>query len=230
MSNSIGCLTPLEPLGNGVSCIMFTKKFFEAHQNPSNQIKEIVKLPCQFMNQTHGIQIEDVTGRSDGELIESDGLSTYSNSIGLGVRTADCIPIALSSNDGSHVALLHAGWKGLGLGIVENFQSNFLKAGVQYNAWLGPSIAARNYEVDNRVFDFYCSREPESESNFAGNGHKGKWQFNLKSEAIRRLTKKNIKVSVSEECTVDNEDFFYSHRRNRSNERMVTLIWRSNES
>ena len=34
--------------------------------------------------------------------------------------TADCVPILFCNNEGTKVAAIHAGWKGICMGIIEN--------------------------------------------------------------------------------------------------------------
>ena len=67
--------------------------------------------------------------------------------------TADCLPIVLVSESAQLIAGIHAGWRSLAKGVIENCCKQFaLLAGGRVpedtQAWIGPSIAAADYEVD----------------------------------------------------------------------------------
>ena len=49
--------------------------------------------------------------------IEADGQATDLHGLGALVLTADCLPVALSA--GGAVAMVHAGWRGLAAGVLE---------------------------------------------------------------------------------------------------------------
>ena len=47
-----------------------------------------------------------------------DAVFTYEPNVIVAVRTADCIPVLLSNKQGSFVAAIHCGWRGLSAGII----------------------------------------------------------------------------------------------------------------
>ena len=51
---------------------------------------------------------------------EADALITGEQNIALGVVTADCLPILIHDEKNRVIATIHAGWKGLRDGIIEN--------------------------------------------------------------------------------------------------------------
>lgn len=55
------------------------------------------------------------------------------------VLTADCLPIILFDKRMTKVAAIHAGWKGLSKGILEETLKEFV--GLDIVAWLGPCIS-----------------------------------------------------------------------------------------
>lgn len=63
------------------------------------------------------------------------------------ILTADCLPILIAANDGSEIAAIHAGWRGLAQGIITNTLANFATPASQLTAWIGPAISATAYEV-----------------------------------------------------------------------------------
>ena len=69
--------------------------------------------------------------------------------------------------------------------------------------------------------------DKESEKNFK-QVNSEKWMFDLKAEAARVLKSLKVQVSQSNFCTYTDEDLFYSYRRNKTDERVLTLLWRKN--
>ena len=77
--------------------------------------------------QVHGTDIREVTERpASGRFLQpgaepfpkSDGLVTSSRGRALTLLTADCLPVAIAAADGSRLALLHAGWRGIEAGVI----------------------------------------------------------------------------------------------------------------
>ena len=216
-------------LGKDVRCLMLTKEFLENKTSGSiNFLSKITRTPVQLMEQVHGVNIKTISTYLSEPVKKTDGIFTKSKDFALAVKTADCIPLALSSEDGSEIALLHVGWKGLCGGIIENFLTKYSVERKKYNAWIGPCISADNYEVGKEVFDSFCKSDPIAEINFKALG-KNKWKFDLRSEAARRLSDGNVNICTSEHCTFKEEELYYSYRNNQSDKRMITLIWRNNE-
>ena len=216
-------------LGKDVRCLMLTKEFLENKTSGSiNFLSKITGTPIQLMEQVHGVNIKTISTCLSEPLEKTDGMFTKSKDFGLAVKTADCIPLALSSEDGSEIALLHVGWKGLCGGIIENFLTKYSTERKRYNAWIGPCISADNYEVGKEVFDSFYQSDPIAEINFKALGKK-KWKFDLRSEAARRLSDGNVNICTSEHCTFKEEELYYSYRNNQSDRRMITLIWRNYE-
>src|SRR5947209_8711880 len=78
--------------------------------------------------QVHGADVREVVEEpASGRFLEpgaepfpkSDGLVTSLAGRALTLLTADCLPVAIAAADGSRLALLHAGWRGLEAGIGE---------------------------------------------------------------------------------------------------------------
>ncbi|MGB9766387.1 MAG: polyphenol oxidase family protein [Sulfurihydrogenibium sp.] len=76
---------------------------------------------------------------------ECDGLYTVKKNVAVGVLTADCIPVVLFN--GLELAVIHAGWRGLFGGIIENGFKLF-KNKKNVKGFIGPSIRGCCYEVD----------------------------------------------------------------------------------
>ena len=135
------------------------------------------------------------------------------------------MPIALSRIDGSEFSIIHAGWKGLLSGIIEKSISSFTSDPSLISAWIGPSISCRNYEVDNEFYENFTSKDKESISNFTKKDST-KWFFNLQGEAERILKNFIVNAQSTRFCTYDSE-FLYSFRKEQTQNRLVTIIWRT---
>ncbi len=224
-------LKPKTPLGEKIQCVSFTEDYFNKN-NISSEKSQILKVftkfedvPIQYMNQVHGNNLETIFSHSSLPIDETDSLFSSTSNIALGVLTADCLPIALSKNDGSEFAMLHAGWKGLLSGVIESTLTSFSKGCSDVSAWIGPSISQKNYEVGNDLYESFIDKDDGSESNFIEKGY-DKWLFSLDGEAKRILGKYDINVDVSSECTYESESLF-SYRRDQTENRILSIIWRN---
>ena len=224
-------LKPKRPLGEKIQCVSFTEDYFYKN-NISSEKSQILKvftkfedIPIQYMNQVHGNNLETIFSHSSLPIDETDSLFSSTSNIALGVLTADCLPIALSKNDGSEFAMLHAGWKGLLSGVIESTLTSFTKSCSDVSAWIGPSISQKNYEVGNDLYESFIDKDDGSESNFIEKGY-DKWLFSLHGEAKRILGKYDINADVSSECTFESESLF-SYRRDQTENRILSIIWRN---
>lgn len=102
--------------------------------------------PSVRLDQVHGDHVAEVA--SPGVIQACDGARTRVPGLVLTVRTADCIPVLLASTEG--IALLHAGWRGLAAGILENGVRGFQDPSTVH-AVLGPAIGPCCYEVGPEV-------------------------------------------------------------------------------
>ena len=92
------------------------------------------------------------------------------------------------------------------------------------SAWIGPAISAKNYEVEEDVYNSFLSKDKDSKSSFY-NQASNKWLLDLQGEAKRVLEKFKIQVQCSDICTFDSE-LLYSYRKEQTEHRIVTIIWR----
>jgi len=183
--------------------------------------KKIIQL-----NQVHGdkcLVLKNGTHNDDENAI-SDNISdaVITNKIGLliGVKTADCCPILVSSGDSKAVGAVHAGWKGT---ILKNSEIaiNLLvdEFGVQkekIKAAIGPSIGACCYNITEdrakQIIDKLKFAEKYMISKEDG------LYFDLKginSEILEHAGLKKANIDVSSECTFCKKDLFYSFRRDK---------------
>jgi YfiH family protein len=69
------------------------------------------------------------------------------------VLVADCVPILLASRDGSCVAAVHAGWRGLAAGVIESTIEALPVAANDLSAVIGPCVGKDAYEVGPEVIE-----------------------------------------------------------------------------
>ncbi len=109
------------------------------------------ELALSRPRQVHGARV--VWTEGDDDLGEADAVFTRTRGTRVGVLTADCLPILLAA--GEVVAAVHAGWRGLAAGVIENAVAELARTepGAAVVAAIGPSIGSCCYEVDAPVLD-----------------------------------------------------------------------------
>jgi len=103
--------------------------------------------------QVHGARVIEAGEGAAGVLGEADGLVARGPGPVLGMLTADCAAVVVAGADG--VALLHAGWRGLAAGIVEEGVASVAQARA---AWIGPAIRSCCYPVGDEVVAALAAR------------------------------------------------------------------------
>ena len=148
------------------------------------------------------------------KLTEADAIITHLTNVPLLITAADCIPILLYSQEKRILGLVHAGWKGTALKIVEKaviaMQENYLVRPSQIIAAIGPGIGQKHYEVNQEVADLLI-QATESDKIVDTTGAKPKIDLKL-ANYIQLENAGVMKISKSELDTADNTSLFYSHR------------------
>jgi YfiH family protein len=189
----------------------------------------------QWLRQMHGVEVADLDALPAGSVPEADAALTTRTGTVCAVLTADCLPVVFAATDGSLVGVAHAGWRGLAGGVLEaavTAMRSRLAPGVELIHWTGPAISAGHFEVGADVRDAFLSTEPQDEAAFSI-GRPARWQCDLPRLARRRLASLGVADGGGgDRCTYEEEDMFYSHRRDVQHRglattgRMATLVWR----
>ena len=139
--------------------------------------------------------------------------------------TADCLPVFVSSKDGTMVGIAHAGWRGLVSGIIENLVSSFNSDGDDLVVHLGPAISKNFFEVGEEVKSLYLSKNADFQRSFSIKNNKN--YLDLYDAARVVLEGFQIKsISGGNRCTFEESSDFFSYRRDGiKSGRMAHLIW-----
>ncbi len=175
-----------------------------------------------FPNQIHGNRVVVLDAPVPETWHETaDALITSCPSLPIGVRTADCLPILIAERDGKGVAVIHAGWRGIALGILpETLRQMKGHLGVDcrdiYLA-VGPGIGACCLEVDEPVKEYFYTHDKRALWEACTYpGRAGHWWLDMKMMAQRQAMEEGVKrehVDILPYCTSCESKYFYSYRR-----------------
>lgn len=171
--------------------------------------------------QVHGAHVEIVTAAladptGNDTLTRADGQATAMPGIALAVLAADCLPIALGGEGA--VAVLHAGWRGLAAGIVEQgvFALLDLGAAGPLHAVLGPCAGACCYEVGPEVHAALGSPSGDRAN------------IDLRAIAHDRLQAAGVAtIEDLDACTICDERLFSHRREGEQAGRQAGVAWLS---
>ncbi|PSU28334.1 peptidoglycan editing factor PgeF [Photobacterium lutimaris] len=177
-----------------------------------------------WLNQTHSIEVVSLE-QAQPQAMDADGSYTAKSQLPCVVMTADCLPVILCDRQGTQVAAVHAGWRGLVDGIIEQAVAKFSVPGSEIMAWLGPAIGPQAFEVGGEVRELFLAHDPAAAQAFQPRGEK--WLADLYQLARQRLAKVSVdEVFGGDCCTYSDAERFYSYRRDGVTGRQATLIWR----
>ncbi|HLB42205.1 MAG TPA: peptidoglycan editing factor PgeF [Gammaproteobacteria bacterium] len=181
-----------------------------------------------WIKQTHGICVVKAVPENNGR--EADAVFTNEPHQVCAVTTADCLPLLICHRQGSCVAAIHAGWRGLAAGIIEATLDQLQQSGEDLLVWMGPAIGPEKFEVGQDVYDAFTSQHSQSVRAFIPN-HRGQWFANLYELAKIRLKLRGVTQVVGGHfCTYTQQDLFFSYRRDKGTTgRMASMIWIEND-
>jgi YfiH family protein len=170
--------------------------------------------------QVHGAEVRRVLAPpapgDESPATEADGQATALGGVAVVVVSADCLPVALAG--GGAVAMVHAGWRGLAAGVLEEGVRAIeeLDGGGPVAAVIGPGAGKCCYEVGPEVHAALGDRRGES----------GK--LDLRALAHARLSAAGVEsIRDVDACTIC-DTRFYSHRREGSAAgRQAGIAWLS---
>lgn len=178
--------------------------------------------PC-WLTQVHGIAVVDADLPHDLPAADAS-VARLPGSV-CTVMTADCLPVLLCDRAGTVVAAVHAGWRGLLAGVVENALQQMRVPSGEILAWLGPAIGPACFEVGDEVRAAFVASDAEVEHAFKA-GVPGKWLADIYALARLRLQAAGVvSISGGDLCTVSDPARFFSYRRDGVTGRMASLIW-----
>lgn len=177
--------------------------------------------PVQWLNQVHSSIVVEYSGGD--QLVEADAIVTSQISATCAVMTADCLPVLMTNSSGSWIAAAHAGWRGLADGVLLKTVASYDKS-EPLIAWVGPAISQKCFEVGDEVKEAFLELDASNQAHFVQNS-RGRWQADLTGLAKTQLESMSVAVFPSQLCTYDNEQQFYSYRRDGQTGRMASMIW-----
>ncbi len=160
--------------------------------------------------------------------VHADGHATSVAGVGAMVLAADCLPVALGSEGA--VAMVHAGWRGLAAGVLEEGVCAVRELGGdgEIAAIVGPGAGPCCYEVGPEVHAAFAFASAGASPSpvLAAAVHNGGSPIDLKTLARERLLAVGVdRVHDLGLCTICDERFF-SHRRERARAgRQAGVAW-----
>ncbi len=194
------------------------------------RLAETLKLPenPHWLSQVHGTGVIELDDGSIG-LPEGDASMTQEPGCVCAVLTADCLPVLFCDRAGTRVAAAHAGWRGLVAGVLESTVEALNVPGDEILAWLGPAIGPKFFEVGEEVYQAFVEQNPEAADAFAPStdaDKKSRWLADLYQLARIRLNNAEVtSISGGGFCTFEDQERFFSFRRDGETGRMASLIW-----
>ena len=185
----------------------------------------ITKRKFSLVNQTHSNKVIQIY-KNDHQLT-CDAIFTYNPNVIVAVRTADCIPVLLSNEQGSFVAAIHCGWRGLSASIIcETLKKIKTNCG-DVVAWIGPGISQKYFETDRDVYDLFNKKYNFLAKHFKYK--KNKFYVDLVGITVSLLKYYGVQKiygnSISQNYCTFRDDFLFSHRQNKTPYRLISMAW-----
>jgi YfiH family protein len=204
-----------------------------------NQIQENPEwksFSLVFLQQVHSDIVRTIESPPQ-ERLKGDALLTRRPNLFLAVKTADCLPILIVSQEPPAIAAVHCGWRGtekrLAQKAVRAMAGNFGCRPSALQAVLGPSIAQECYEVGEDVRQG-CRRESVGPSFFRPHpDREGKYFYDLKGANLAQLRSTGMKednIHSVNRCTFCEKDLYSYRRQKAATGRMISFIGMRNSN
>lgn len=190
------------------------------------KIKEEFKLKgIGYLSQIHS----DYIHHYNGEKTRGDALYTNEKNIGIGVFTADCVPIMMYDRKKGVIAAIHSGWKGTYMEIaaktIDRMIRDFGSEPADIAVYIGPHNRQCCYEIGEEVAVKFKERDIYSSDLVIADS-----KLSMEKCIIRQCLEKGVlreNIKSTEICTFcDSEHQLYSYRKDNLTEgRLFSIIY-----
>lgn len=203
----------------------FTNQYYPfSSEKDRIEFAKILKLDHKNIvvpKQVHSNNV--IIGTKAGNIIDTDGIITNNKDLILSIQVADCIPIYLFDKQNHNIGLVHAGWRGVTAGIIENSIERMKELdsiSTNIKVLLGPSIRQCCFEVGLEVGKLFSNQ-------FQKIGKDDRTQLDLQSVVIAKLINMDIQsknISDINECTCCSEQYHSFRRDGNKAGRMIAMM------
>ena len=167
-----------------------------------------------LMYQTHSNKVIEINKKNYKNKIRSDAMITQIKGLGLGVVTADCVPILIYNEPKQIIGCIHAGWRGAFSGIIRNtiLKIKKINSNGKIYASIGPCIGRISYEVNLQFFKRFIKKSKKNIRYFSQKNEKKKL-FNLRKFVSDQLRSHGVNVDHINYDTFAEKNLFFSYRR-----------------
>ncbi|AGY91423.1 hypothetical protein SPICUR_02040 [Spiribacter curvatus] len=196
------------------------------HENRRRLIEhEHLPEPPRWLSQVHGRRVVHASD-VERDRTEADAVWTDQPGQVCAVLIADCIPILLASDDGDCVAAVHAGWRGLVAGVIQQTVAAMPVTASRISACIGPCIGPDAYEVGAEVVERMMTAGVEPQlADGPPSCMRPPFHLDLSATARCVLDQSGVaRVHVIDAAVRGGSNGFYSHRGEGTTGRMAGLI------
>ena len=189
--------------------------------------RKLIDAPWSYLKQVHGGKIFRIENTGDHQGEEGDGMITTASGIPMAIQVADCAPIALICET-PVIGIVHAGWRGLLAGIIQNACIEMNKLGGHPTiAVVGPCRYPKHYEFGSVELK-HMTRE--FGPTVASETEEGTPALDIPETAKIALLRSDIlDTQFIGECTASSGKY-WSHRVGGNIERQAMIAWLEDSS
>ena len=175
------------------------------------------------VHQYHSAEVVDITSdsvwHSPSDAAKADGMVTKCRGVGLGILTADCVPVLFADAKAGVIGAAHAGWRGALGGITDEIIRSMCRLGARTDhiiAAIGPCIGAASYEVSAEFYQQFLQADAQNDRFFTQSpqGKPDHFHFAIADYVKMRLHKMGVtSVSVQGDDTAALPEKYFSWRR-----------------
>lgn len=176
-----------------------------------------------YLDQIHSSIIQEY----GGTIKAGDAIVTDKTNIGIGIFTADCVPVLIYDKNKNIVAAVHSGWRGTSENITGKVISCLTdkhgSCAKDLIVYIGPHNRECCYEFgDSAAYEYFSEIYKKDKSIYINN------KLNLEKCIYYQLTNKGVpnqNITTLNLCTCCSSEYkFYSYRRDKSSGRMFSFV------
>ena len=203
--------------------------YLEETSDINDLLKQTNLEMIKTVNQVHGDEFLYLNDAYEFQKsYDADAIITGLIGFGVGVYTADCVPLIFFDEDKNIWGVIHAGWRGTLARITEKVSQYLIsKQGCNINTLkfvIGPCIEGSCYEIGEEIADQFQNAFSNSHLYLTKNNG-SKYSLDLRTANIEQLKSIGIKlIDIVNICTMCDADYPSYRRDGKNAGRMLSFI------